>query len=536
MEDYEIVTTLGHGTGGDVYLVRSKKQKKLLALKKIQLDEKKKTRTKDAVLREARILSKLKHPHIVTYHDSFFDVQGLHLCIIQDYCDGGGLDEKLQSARVKNSHIEEDKVMQWFIQIAMAVQYIHSKKVLHRDLKAQNVFLTKKEVIKLGDFGIARTLDYTIDKASTCVGTPCYLSPELCQDIPYNNKSDIWALGCLLYEMCGLEPAFDANNLISLFYKIVKCDHAEVPKMYSNDMRELINAILVKEPENRPSASAILSFPFVQKHINSFIEEQQELLQQKKPSRPESREGHNGGGDAESQAVSANTSKLSELSVSDRLNQSAALQSPSSSQSNSYANSPEVSRRLEPRDSGEYSDDFTSSDEENGGGDNVCESSDEEIPEEVPEARDDDDDDNPDVESSELTAGHVYPSRKGDLPVIQIDKETDYPDDFEEENETDEEDLDEIINHAMTAVGTDAYEDEFYQVDEDFDRPASSCRQILRDHCIDSLGKDVFQKIQKHCQKGVSAKDLQPRFEHIVGSDHLETCYLVNEILVEEDE
>ncbi|XP_077978355.1 serine/threonine-protein kinase Nek1-like [Glandiceps talaboti] len=547
MENYDIVTTLGHGTGGDVYLVRSATHKKLLALKKIQLDDKKKTRTKDAVLREAKILSDLKHPHIVTYYESFFDAKELHLCIVQDYCDGGSLDERIHLASMKHECIEEKQIMQWFIQIAMAVQYIHSKKVLHRDLKTQNVFLTKKEVVKLGDFGIARTLDYTIDKASTCVGTPCYLSPELCQDIPYNNKSDMWALGCLLYEMCGLQPAFDANNLISLFYKIVKCDHADVPDMYSDELKELVNAILVKEPDKRPSATAILSMPFVQKHINSFIEQRQvwkqEILQNKKPSRPQSREGQEGSSD-QGLKSSDDTAKLPDMLLSTDKLTKPALDSANNSNNNSYANSPETSRRLEPRDSGEYSDDFTSSDEENI--EEVCESSEEEIPEEVPEVGvddddndddddDDDDDDNPRMHATKLPYNALHGAKK-EKPVIQVEHETDYPDDFEEVES--DEDLDVIITHAKTAVGIDANDDDDDSEleDEDFIRPGSSCRQLLREHCIDSLGKDVFDKVQKQCKEGISALDLQPKFALMAGSDHMETCYLVNEILAEEDD
>ncbi|XP_072182089.1 serine/threonine-protein kinase Nek4-like [Diadema setosum] len=287
MDCYEKITTLGQGGGGAVYLVRHNISKKLLALKKIQLDEKRKTRTRTAVEREAKILSQLKHPHIVTYHDSFFEEkpEAVFLCIAQDYCDGGNLDERIQTAKLRSEHFSEDRVMQWFIQLAMAVQFIHSKKILHRDLKTQNVFLTKKDVIKLGDFGISRTLEHTVDQAKTCVGTPCYLSPELCQDQPYNNKSDVWALGCLLYELCAFEPAFDAHNLLSLYFKIVKGDNPTLPSMYSGDLQGLLAAILVKDPDKRPSATTILGHSYMQQHLGHFIAEK-ELLQKQLEASP----------------------------------------------------------------------------------------------------------------------------------------------------------------------------------------------------------------------------------------------------------
>ncbi|KAF6024037.1 hypothetical protein EB796_017643 [Bugula neritina] len=283
MDNYEVITKVGSGACGAVYLVRDIKNSRQYALKKVQLDAQKRTRTREALLREARILAQLKHPHIVAYHDSFFadadDLSFMH--IVQDYCDGGTLDDKIISMRKTQNYFKEHTIMEWFIQIAMAVQYIHSHKILHRDLKAQNVFMTKSDGVKLGDFGIAKVLDNTLDAAVTCVGTPCYLSPELCQDIPYSSKSDIWALGCLLFELCALKPAFDGNNLISLFYKITKAEYASLPDQFSEEIKRLIAAILIKEADVRPSASAILNMTTVRNYLETFIQDREYLLKQK---------------------------------------------------------------------------------------------------------------------------------------------------------------------------------------------------------------------------------------------------------------
>lgn len=93
----------------------------------------------------------------------------------------------------------EQQIVTWLVQMALAMNYVHDKKILHRDLKTQNIFLTSKGDIKIGDFGIARVLQHTYDCANTAIGTPYYLSPEICQEKPYNQKSDIWSLGCIFY-------------------------------------------------------------------------------------------------------------------------------------------------------------------------------------------------------------------------------------------------------------------------------------------------------------------------------------------------
>lgn len=143
----------------------------------------------------------------------------------------------------KGVHFSEDEILDMFVQICLALKHVHDRKILHRDLKTQNIFLTKKDMIKLGDFGIARVLHNTNELAKTAIGTPYYLSPEICENRPYNNKSDIWSLGCILYEMATLRHAFEAGDMKGLVLKILRGSYPPLPQYYSKDMRTLVGKV-----------------------------------------------------------------------------------------------------------------------------------------------------------------------------------------------------------------------------------------------------------------------------------------------------
>ena len=129
------------------------------------------------------------------------------MVIAMEYCKGGDLRAILQQRA--GILFPQDRILDWFVQLCLATKYIHNRHILHRDIKSQNIFLTEAGKIKLGDFGISKMLDNSKELANTCVGTPYYLSPEICQNKPYNSKSDVWALGCVLYEMASLKHPFE---------------------------------------------------------------------------------------------------------------------------------------------------------------------------------------------------------------------------------------------------------------------------------------------------------------------------------------
>ncbi|XP_064908772.1 serine/threonine-protein kinase Nek5 isoform X3 [Columba livia] len=188
------------------------------------------------------------------------------------------------------------KILSWFVQISLGLKHIHDKKILHRDVKAQNIFLSNNEkVAKLGDFGIARQLNSTMEFAHTCVGTPYYLSPEICENRPYNNKTDIWSLGCVLYELCALKHPFEGNSLHQLVLKICRGHFHPVSPNYSYDLRILISQLFKISPRDRPSINSVLRKPFLQKLVLRYLPPEEELyhtvIHKKSPSA--SQPGHN---------------------------------------------------------------------------------------------------------------------------------------------------------------------------------------------------------------------------------------------------
>jgi len=260
---YRIEKKLGAGNFGTAYLVTDLKMKtEQKVLKVVRLGEMDPEESVDSV-REAQLLSKLDNEHIVKFHESFLENDCL--CIVTEFCDGGDLDQRLKELKKQNKTLEEDQVVEWLIQILLAVQYMHKSRVLHRDLKARNIFL-KNNQIKIGDFGISRVLIGTVDVATTFTGTPYYMSPEVMKHDGYEAKSDIWSVGCLLYEMCTFQHAFDGKGLMNVIYKVVEGKAPPLPKTYSKSLDNLLKKMFIKDPKERPSANDILNMDFIKEH------------------------------------------------------------------------------------------------------------------------------------------------------------------------------------------------------------------------------------------------------------------------------
>ena len=273
--NYKVLQQLGEGSFGKAFLCEKDSDGSLCVIKQI-LIEGMNEKEKADVLNESNILAKLDHPNIIKFYDVFESKKPKHMInIVTEYADGGDLSEKIKERKNKNGNFTESEILDYFTQICLAIKHIHEKKIIHRDLKSGNIFLMKNGFVKLGDFGIAKNFQRTIDKAKTMVGTPYYLSPEIIESKPYDSKSDIWSLGVLLYEMMTFKMPFNANSLASLIIKITRGNYIPPPVIYTKDLRELVSKCLTLDPKNRPTIKEILGMPFIKFHIKSFLDEAQ---------------------------------------------------------------------------------------------------------------------------------------------------------------------------------------------------------------------------------------------------------------------
>eukprot|EP00929_Paragymnodinium_shiwhaense_P095126 TRINITY_DN5609_c0_g1_i6.p1 TRINITY_DN5609_c0_g1~~TRINITY_DN5609_c0_g1_i6.p1 ORF type:complete len:548 (-),score=113.54 TRINITY_DN5609_c0_g1_i6:66-1613(-) len=266
---YAELKKIGEGSFGKAILVQAKDGSKVVC-KMVDISKVSAKDAKDAQ-KEGQVLASLKHPYIVRYRDTF--TEHGWFCILMDYCEGGDLIKQIEGAKKGRAALGEEKILRWLTQALLALKYIHDRHILHRDLKPGNFFLSKTGVLKMGDFGIAKVLSCTAAHARTQIGTPYYLSPEVCQEKPYSWGSDVWAMGCILYELCALRVPFDAPSMQGLVQKIVQGPIPSVPNKFSPFVVQVCGQMLSRNPTQRPSVADILKRPQVQAVVKVMLDE-----------------------------------------------------------------------------------------------------------------------------------------------------------------------------------------------------------------------------------------------------------------------
>uniref|UniRef100_A0A7S3Z998 non-specific serine/threonine protein kinase n=1 Tax=Lotharella globosa TaxID=91324 RepID=A0A7S3Z998_9EUKA len=265
---YDVQKKLGEGGFGKVFLAREKTSGKSYVVKQIDCSA---LENKKDAMKEIDFLSKMSHPNIIGYREWFEEAKGRqkYIYIAMDYADGGDLEGKIKQQRGR--HFKEKRIVDWTIQICLALKHVHDRKILHRDIKSQNIFLMRNGMVKLGDFGIAKTLKNTRAMARTQIGTPYYLSPEICRSRAYDAKSDMWAVGVVMYELTNLRHPFTASSMEGLVRRICNGQPGPIVRTYSANLRNLVMKLLNKKPKNRPTVNTVLRKKWFMSQIERFL-------------------------------------------------------------------------------------------------------------------------------------------------------------------------------------------------------------------------------------------------------------------------
>ena len=268
MENYEFLGNIGQGMSGKVYKARHKKENRFYAIKKLNFNEINE-KERIAIQDEVNLLKQLKHPNIVTYKDSFFDNDNC-LNIVMVFCELGDMYTKIH--KQKGEYFPEETILLWVAQLCLALSYVHDKQILHRDIKTQNIFIQNEHTIRIGDFGIAKGYNQNQDLGGSLIGTPLYMAPEVYNSSKkYSFRSDIWSLGCCIFEMCNLKNAFEAKSWNAVFVKVNKGQRAQLNSRYSLDMKNLVDSMLSVNGKNRPTIASILEKPFMKPVVGNYI-------------------------------------------------------------------------------------------------------------------------------------------------------------------------------------------------------------------------------------------------------------------------
>ena len=264
IKDFQILSKLGEGAYSAVYKVRRVTDGEEYALKRVKLLNQNE-KEKDNAINEIRILASVRHPNVVCYKEAFWEKNSSSLCIIMEYADDGDQFQKISAHKKKGVYIDEKEVWSIMTQCIKGLKALHDLKIFHRDLKSANVFLSKDGCVKIGDMNVSKVAKKGLQYTQT--GTPYYASPEVWNDKPYDMKSDIWSIGCVVYEMAAQKPPFRAEDMDGLYKKVIKGNFQKLPSHYSVDLNNIVKMLLKVNPQLRPNCDKVLSSPPVIRRI-----------------------------------------------------------------------------------------------------------------------------------------------------------------------------------------------------------------------------------------------------------------------------
>ena len=270
IRDFTKEKVLGKGSFGSVFLVRRKCDNKIYALKSVYMEKLNKKEQENSV-NEVRILASVNHPNVIGYKEAFWDDSGSTLNIVMEYADDGDLHTKIEKMEKEGGSFNEDLIWSYSIQMIEGLKALHDKKIMHRDLKSANIFLVKdKHQCKIGDMNVSKVIKEKVLKTQT--GTPYYASPEVWNDNPYSFKSDLWSIGCVIYELCELKPPFHGKDLDELYENVCKGKPKRIKKIYSDELWQMILMLLQVDVDKRVDCNSFLNSELILKKIKEMKE------------------------------------------------------------------------------------------------------------------------------------------------------------------------------------------------------------------------------------------------------------------------
>ena len=269
MDGFQILSKIGEGSYSTVLKVKRIEDGNIYALKRVKfykLSEKE----KENALNEIRILASVKDKNVVSYKEAFFDEKDSSLGIVMEYADKGDLFQVITERKKTKNYFDEQEIWKTFVQLLKGLKSLHDLNILHRDIKSANVFLFEGGICKLGDLNVSKVARKGLGYTQT--GTPYYASPEVWEEQPYDSKSDVWSLGCVIYEMATLRPPFQAQSMEELYKKVMRGIYPKISSRYSEDLSDVLKLMIQVEVGARPSCEELLKMPMIYKRIEFFNE------------------------------------------------------------------------------------------------------------------------------------------------------------------------------------------------------------------------------------------------------------------------